>query len=222
MNTLALARLRAARRHQQGGVAMFIVTMMMTVLATVGLFALAAAATEVKTAGNERQSTQAHYLADYGIIAIAHNTDGANASFYTKRMLPTQKCMSLPIPTSAVTFDATTTSCGLFEMTDFQTAGSWSSSIPPTVTYAGTAPYQASIAPGSLGPVPTTAAFVVELTDANSVTAPGYSPGLSVQFVMVTATAMGLTLPSFAGAAAYGNEGIETQRARIIAGPILK
>jgi hypothetical protein len=43
MSALLLARHRFTRRRQQGGVAMFIVTMMMTVLATVGLFALAAA-----------------------------------------------------------------------------------------------------------------------------------------------------------------------------------
>lgn len=220
MKPLALAHVRSARRRRQGGVAMFVVTMMMTVLATVGLYALAAASTEVKTSGNERQSTQTHYLAEYGIIAIAHNADGPHATYYLGRMLPTQKCLSLPIPTSAVTLDPFTTSCGLFDMSDFQTTGNWL--IAPTVPYAGTAPYQASVTkPGSLGPVPTQAGFVVELTDSNAATAPGYSlTNQAVKFNMVTATATGVTLPSFANAAAYGNEGIETQRARIIAGPI--
>jgi hypothetical protein len=207
---------------------MFIVTMMMTVLATVGLFALAAASTEVKTAGNERQSTQAHYLADYGIIAMAHNADGVYASAYIKRMSPTQKCQSLPIPTSTVTLDPFTTSCGLFDMGDFQTTGGWLTS--PTVAYTGTSPYQSTITtPGSLGAVPTTAAFVVELTDLNAANAPGYGlTNQSVKFNMVTATASGITLPTFTGnsgygtvgSPAYGNEGIEMQRARIIAGPI--
>ena len=41
MNPLALAHHRSARRRRQGGVAMFVVTMMLTVLATVGLLVLA-------------------------------------------------------------------------------------------------------------------------------------------------------------------------------------
>ena len=105
MSPTLLARRRHARRLQEGGVAMFIVSMMITVLATVGLFALAAAATELKTAGNERQSTQTHYLAQYGIIAMAHNADGPYATAYLGRMTPTQKCQSLPIPASAVALD---------------------------------------------------------------------------------------------------------------------
>jgi hypothetical protein len=220
MNPLVLVHHRSARRRRQGGVAMFVVTMMLTVLATVGLYALAAASTEVKTAGNERQSTQTHYLAEYGIVAIAHNADGPFAAAYLGRMTSTQVCQSLPIPTSAVTFDPLTTSCGVFDMVDFQKTGNWL--IAPTVAYAGTAPYQASIStPGSLGPVPTLAGFVVELTDSNAATAPGYGlTNQTVKFNMVTATASGVTLPSFGGTSAYGNEGIETQRARIIAGPI--
>ena len=82
MNPTLLARRRSERRRQQGGVAMFIVSMMMTVLATVGLFALAAASTEMKTAGNERQNTQTHYLAEYGVVAIAHEVDSVKVGTY--------------------------------------------------------------------------------------------------------------------------------------------
>lgn len=202
---------------------MFIVTMMMTVLATVGLFALAAASTEVKTAGNERQSTQTHYLAEYGIIAMAHNADGPHSTAYLIRMTQNQVCQSLPIPPNAAmpsVLDPASLSCGLFDMVDFQTTGNWL--MPPTVTYTG-APYSTSVTtPGSLGPVPTTPGFAVELTDSNTAMAPGNSLGSNspVKFVMVTATAIGVTLPSFGAAASYANEGIEIQRARIVAGPL--
>lgn len=215
MSSLLLARNRFARRRQQGGVAMFIVTMMMTVLATVGLFALAAASTEVKTSGNERQSTQTHYLAEYGIIAITHNADGPHASAYVNRMVPNQGCQSLPVPQSALPLDPLTTSCAVFDMNDFQSTGNWL--IAPTVPYTG-APYSATT-PGSLGPIPTTPVFVVELTDRNTASAPGFSQG-TAQFSLVTATAIGVTLPAFGATAVYANEGIEIQRARIIAGPL--
>jgi len=203
---------------------MFIVTMMMTVLATVGVYALAAASTEVKTSGNERQSTQTHYLAEYGIVAMAHNADGQHGSGYFNLMKPTQVCQSLPIPPNAVVpnLDAFSSSCALFDMSDFQTLGNWL--IAPTVPYSG-APYNSSaVAPGSLGPVPTTAGFVVELTDKNTVDAAGFGlgPNSSVKFVLATATAIGTTLPSFAATASYANEGIEMQRARIIAGPLMQ
>ena len=43
---------------------MFVVAMTIAVLASVGIYALAAAANEVRTSGNERQNTQTHYLAE--------------------------------------------------------------------------------------------------------------------------------------------------------------
>jgi Tfp pilus assembly protein PilX len=224
MNPTLLARRRSERRRQQGGVAMFIVSMMMTVLATVGLFALAAASTEMKTAGNERQNTQTHYLAEYGVVAIAHEVDSVKVGTYLGLMFvqPRTTCQSDPIPTAnpvIQTTDNLARACARVEPADIQLLGQWSTS--PTVAYTGTAPYQASVVtPGSLGPVPTTAGFYVELTDPTATNAPPrYSFDLHLCFVTVTATSNGVTTPSVSGVAAYGDEGIEMQRARIVAGP---
>jgi len=223
MDTLLFARRRSARRRQQGGVAMFIVTMMMTVLATVGLFALAAASTEMKTAGNERQSTQTHYLAEYGVVAMAHEVDSAKVGSYLGLMFlqPRTTCQSLPIPAVPVVSasDNLARACTRVEPSDIQRIGQWPNA--PTVSYSGTAPYQASVTtPGSLGPLPTTAGFYVELTDPTFTSAPPrYSTDLHLCFITVTVTSTGVTTPSVAGQAAYGDEGIEVQRARIVAGP---
>ena len=58
---------------------MFIVAMTLAVLASVGVYALAAAANEVRTSGNERQNTQTHYLAEYGVLGAAHEMTGKRA-----------------------------------------------------------------------------------------------------------------------------------------------
>jgi len=65
MAILLLAKARAAHRPQESGAVMFIVTMILTVLASVGIYALAAATNEVTTSGSERQAAQTHYLAEY-------------------------------------------------------------------------------------------------------------------------------------------------------------
>ena len=54
---------------------MFIVAMTIAVLASVGVYALAAAATEVRMSGNERQNTQTHYLAEYGVLGVGARDD---------------------------------------------------------------------------------------------------------------------------------------------------
>jgi hypothetical protein len=223
MQPHTLAKRRSSRRSRDAGAAMFIVAMMITVLATVGLFALAAASTEVKTAGNERQNTQTHYLAEYGVVAMANISTAANAQGILGIMLAPNPdgCISLPIPSMVAATSPFDRACHRFEPAEFVKLGTWASGVPPTVAYAGTTPYQSSIpAPGSLGPVPTTAGFFVETTDPSSLTGPpGYQTGL-LCFLQFTATAAGVTLPTFAGSVAYDDMGVETQRARIVAGPI--
>ena len=67
----AQARQRSARRKESGGAVIFIVAMTLAVLASLGMYALASATNEVKTAGYERQSAQSHYLSEYGILGAA-------------------------------------------------------------------------------------------------------------------------------------------------------
>ncbi len=72
LTRLAGAKRRWSHRQDEAGAAMFIVSMTLTVLASVGIYALAAASNEVRTSGYERQNTQTHYLASYGVLGIAH------------------------------------------------------------------------------------------------------------------------------------------------------
>ena len=104
MNALALAKARTARRRREGGAIMFVVAMTTAVLASVGVFALAAAATEVRMSGNERQNTQTHYLAEYGVVGMAREMTSSKADFYVHMMsgTPDALCASLQyVPATA-------------------------------------------------------------------------------------------------------------------------
>src|SRR5580704_882781 len=66
---LPRAKRRASRRRTSAGGTMFVVAMTLAVLSTIGAWALQSAALEVRMAGYERQNTQTHYLAEYGVLA---------------------------------------------------------------------------------------------------------------------------------------------------------
>jgi hypothetical protein len=220
MNALALAKRRASHRHRDAGAVMFIVAMTLAVLASVGVYALAAAATEVRTSGNERQNTQTHYLAEYGVLGITHEIVSSKAQFYLGLMLgtPDNPCVSLPgVPSTA---SIVTRACRRLGSAELGQPWTNASTVVP---YAGTAPYQAGIAPGSFGPIPITGDFFVELTEPVQAMAPArYSTDLHFCFIEITATANGITQPIILGqpTGTYANQGVEVQRARIIAGPV--
>jgi hypothetical protein len=223
MHALSLAKRRSSRRRTEAGAAMFIVAMTTAVLASVGMYALAAASNEVRTSGNERQNTQTHYLAEYGVLGITHEIVSSKAQFYLGLMLgnPDNPCVSLPnVPATASIVTRACRRLGSPEMSI-----PWTNA-PVTVPYAGTAAYQPGIAPGSFGPVPVSADFFVELTEPVQAQAPArYATDLHFCFIEMTATASGITQPIIVGptdvkTGAYGNQGVEVQRARIIAGPV--
>jgi hypothetical protein len=220
---VALARQRTLRRRGEAGAVMFVVSMMVTVLAAVGMFALAASATEVRAAGNERQSAQTHYLAGYGILAFAREAEQGKVQSYVSLMKSNPDvCLSLPLP--SVTYmvsgneSALAKACYRISGPEFQKIGAWSTA--PSTAYAGTQPYYpTTAAPGSLGPVLINPGFFVEVTDVSSRNAPGYSTG-SCSFAVVTGTSFGVTQPMVGTTVAYGAEGQEMQRARFVAGPM--
>jgi hypothetical protein len=204
---------------------MFIVAMTIAVLASVGIYALAAASNELRTSGNERQNTQTHYLAEYGVIGATHDLIASKAQFYMGLMLsnPDPVCLSLPgVPATA---DPLTRACRRLEdKFDFQPG--WTGGTI-TVPYGAAAPYAAGVTPGSFGATPTTGGFFVELTDPVELSPPSrYATDLHFCFIQLTATASGVTQPVFAwqqGAtltSQFSGEGIEMQRARIVAGPV--
>ncbi len=203
---------------------MFVVSMMITVLAAVGLFALVASATEVRTAGNERQNAQTHFLAQYGVLALARESEGGHGPTLVSMMLNnTVSCLALPVP--AATYisggreSVNSKACARLYPADLQQIGNWGTA--PVVTYAGATPYLTTATnTGSLGPVPITASFFVELTIQGPGRQPaGYSGGQS--WIVLEGTSYGLTVPlSAAGSTVFGAEGTEIQRARFNVGPM--
>jgi Tfp pilus assembly protein PilX len=232
MNRLALAKRRAARRRRNGGAVMFIVAMTLAVLASVGVYALAAAATEVRTSGNERQNTQTHYLAEYGVLGAAREMVGSRALFTVKLMKSATyrdtNCVSLQgVPSTAPPAAIACVRMGAQEL-----GAGWA--LPaaqiPITKYGGnngSQPYSAGILPGSFGPTPMNGDFFVELTEPMQLSAPArYSTNSNACFAQITATSIGFTQPFFpsavnALAATYGGEGVETERARLVAGPLI-
>ncbi len=201
---------------------MFVVAMSTAVLASVGVFALAAAATEVRMSGNERQNTQTHYLAQYGVLGAAREMNSTKADLFVRLMMssPDTPCLSLPfVPTTA---NPTTRACR--RMGGPELSSGWAA--PVLNAYLGPAPYAAGFVPGSLGATPINGDFFVELTEPTQTTAPPrYSLDTHFCFDQLTVTSSGITQPLYptvanATTGTFGGEGIETQRARIVVGPL--
>jgi len=241
---LAHAKRRAATRRDEAGAILFIVAMIVAVLGSVGIYALAAAATEVRAAGNERQSTQTHYLAQYGILAAANYVQN-DTTLYEQLATtsPDWPCTSLP----GVTQSANALLRACFRIEEGDLTSVWGATggtppAPPLIDYGGTPsstsgsasasssgtsvpPLALNTPPGSLGPTPMTARFFVELTSPTQKAAPSrYALDLHFCFHEYTATAVGVTQPVYSQQSsnpggAYSAQGQEMQRARFLLGP---
>ena len=228
MTALALAKRRAALRHREDGAVMFIVAMTLAVLASVGVYALAAAAIEVKTSGNERQNTQTHYLSQYGVLGVAREMTGSYARFTIGRMKSTvyqdTNCVSLQGVTAA-----TPAALACVRMGSAELGAGWT--IPVVnQQYGGNTtpaqPYTTKTPPGTFGSTPMNGDFFVELTEPMQLSAPArYSSNANACFAQITATSIGFTQPFVPGGtnltSQYGGEGVETQRARLVVGPLI-
>jgi hypothetical protein len=217
MSSISIKR-RARRRARSAGGVIFIVALTMSVLAAVGMYALRASSLEIRTAGFERQSTQTHYLSEYGIVAA---TQAMNA-----QMLPTilsvmktattrdTKCASLAtsFTVGGQTPVGRSLDCNRIEMSDM---GTYLNNVPVAnliAVYGGS-----PTLPGSLGSAPMVANFWAEVTDAfPSKPLPGFSGQFST--CTFTVTSFGITQPYFAASnptAQFGSEGVEMSRARV-------
>lgn len=228
MSPLTLAKRRSSRRRHQAGAALFVVSMTIAVLASVGIYALAAATNDVKTSGYERQNTQTHYMSSFGVMGVAHEIAASKAQFYMMLMLTSpDKCpgsipgaYSMSVPPSILTL-----ACRRLGSLELSTMGTTAWTIPYVDPYAGTIPYQPGVPPGSLGPTTVQGDFFVELTEPVQTKPPaGYGLGMNFCFVEMTATSNGMTFPTFPSnpnwLQQYATQGVELQRARIVAGPV--
>jgi len=208
------ALFRAARREREQGAVIFIVAMTLAVLASLGLYALASTASEMKTAGFERQNTQAHYLSEYGVLGAAYDVNATTAQLYLGLMMdPLRRdtnCISLPgVSQTDPSIPNQVRACR--RMGSAELNQPWLSSS------------QGALPPNALGNAALTGDFFVELTDpAQTQPPPGYDMKLGLCFAQFTLTSVGLTQAAngTTGAQIYGSEGVETARAHITAGPI--
>ena len=218
-----LARMRARRRAESDGGVVFIVAMTLAVLAAVGMYALRAASTELKTSGYERQNAQTHYLTEYGVLAATQEVNATRAQLYLGLMTaaPDQRCISIAqsLSVGGVPSSPTIMSKACRRVGSKELAMSWSNvqANTPILT-----PYVSPTSPGSLGSAPITGDFFVEITDpAQASPPPGFDLKLGLCFMQMTVTSIGITTPIIStDTAKFAGEGLETARARIIAGPV--
>ena len=213
-NAVNLALFRAALRQREEGAVIFIVAMTLAVLASLGLYALASTSNEMKTAGFERQNTQAHYLSEYGVLGAANNVNPTTAQLYLGLMMdPSRRdtnCISLPgVNLSDPLIPNTVKACRRMGSGELNQA--WLSSA------------QTAIPANGLGSTSISGDFFIELTDpAQTQPPPGYDMKLGLCFAQFTLTSVGLTQAAngTTGLQVYGSEGVEVARAHITAGPI--
>jgi hypothetical protein len=218
------AKLRAARRATSDGAVMFVVAMTITVLAALGAWSLQSAALEVKMSGYERQSTQTHYISEYGVLAAMQSLTAT----YAAAVIPVAvtgvsgvraKCVSAPIATNP---NASCLAKACFRWLNSQATVAIYN--PSYTSPATTSPYAidpsstTGTTPGSFGLTSMQGDFAVEMTE------PAQGPaqaGTSGQyFYWVTLTSYGQTENTGTGTALYNSQGDEVLRTRVLAGPI--
>jgi len=221
---------------------MFVVAMTLAVLSTIGAWALQSAALEVRMAGYERQSTQTHYLAEYGVMDAMQDLSPGTAQAVVQGAM-------CGVPTANGVVHAACVSVPCVDFTQFPVASTCSEvTVPGTVhsvkPVAGTcwrweanamgggfpvattmnpidgADGGVSGAPGSLGATNTQGSFSAEVTEVGQGPAPsGFSqsstPGAPT-FYWAMVTSYGRT--STAGS--NSSEGDEQLRARLEVGPL--
>ena len=193
-------------------------------LASLGLYALQSASTEVKTSGYGRQNAQSHYLSEYGVSAGSTAMAGTTGQLYLGMMKnATQRdtnCTSL----LGTDVNASDLSKACRRMGAAELSGSWGTGLKAVER---TAVNKA----GSLGNNTMTGDFYVEVTDpAPSGNMWGIDTRLGLCFTQFTMTAVGITQPDTVGLAAqgvtlgdralYGSQGLLTSRARVVSGPM--
>jgi hypothetical protein len=121
----------ARRRLAQGGAVLFIVAMTLAVLASLGLYALQSASTEVKTSGYTRQSAQSHYLSEYGALTGVNAMSGTTGQLYLGLMQTTAtmdtQCTSL----ASVDPAASNLSKACRRMGSSELGAAWGTSVVP-------------------------------------------------------------------------------------------
>lgn len=199
-------RSRRRRRAGERGAAIFVVVLVITLLAGIGVYAARSTTLSSAATGSDRQMTQTHYLTEYGM--------GLSLSALSVDLVPTVKRMQEQPDTTCY---AMSTAIGARCIRLF-----------PAVLQARLTPAGKLIetpqgnAPGSLGRTSLDPAFAIELTDGTYTSpAQGYdrSPTSTApfRFFSITINASSHIRPT--GAPTWSSS--ESARAHITVGPLL-
>jgi len=223
---LHLAKGRAARRRAEDGGVIFIIAMTLAVLGAIGAWALQSAATEVRTAGYERQNSQTHYLSEYGAFVAMQNVNATiGPVFLTHAYCNPDSCVAAPTSGVASAPNKMLKACvRLGSSSDVAAplanlAGANTTTIASPIAQYGDA---GTTTPGSLGAIPMKGDFWVELTEPTPLAGgAGNDIQNGLSFYQFTLTVGGITQQQTSNTTAlYGSEGVELQRVRVVAGPL--
>jgi hypothetical protein len=213
-----------AERARQRGAAVFVVLLVITLLTALGVFAVRSASLATRSTGHHRQLTQTHYVADYGIVAMAGDL-GIRGDAHTANMKSASntQCVGYAelaapgpdqrVPTCAVY------SYGYLDAMVVQSYDSNKKLLDPATS---------SVA-GSLGPVPLEGDMRIEVTDWHPAWPPpegiDASGALPVGYATVTVSVNGMVRPPQVVAGSWDTTaataaGIEAQRAHVMIGPV--
>lgn len=206
-----------AHRANERGAAMFVVVMVVTVLAAVGVFAIRASSLAQLASGYVRQSTQNQQISEYGLLAVVTEMNTLRKDLYRNQMI------SRPAECYA-TAGAANKACYKFHAPDIQVnVGTGPLFAPASATDDGV------VIPGSLGPLPMMPMFAVEMFDlgpaarATPGSDVGGTSGAKSRYEQVTVVSTGRVQIGEAGAPTCSDEdvaGTAATKAFLIIGPI--
>lgn len=202
--TLRFALRRARLRRDSGGAVVFVVAVTLGVLAVMGVYALSATASEVRSAGHVREAMQGQRAAEFAMMATAETYSAAMGGALIKKSRNydaangrSTNCRSSKPPTMDQKFRDAEACLYLTEEQMKLMAGSLNAmnTIPTPIagcTNAADCPFfwgDSTAVPGSFGPTVNRPFLHVEVTNPVDVPPP---PGMSLDgswtFTQVTAT----------------------------------
>jgi hypothetical protein len=219
MTTKSVLLARARSRRRSAGAAMFIVAITLGLLAAMGVYGLAATASDVRAAGHGRQAAQAQHAAELAIQTSAYVIQTANAQQVMRNVAArvTPNCMTArPIGTLTGDPDLNRYANGCWMMTNDSTNDTFHALAQSGAQWgeAVTAPVMGPFSPQSFGEVPDYAHIRVELTNpVDWAPPPGFDQNFT--FTQLRATVRvemrpGTTLPA---------DSVATGRGRLVIGP---
>ncbi len=203
-------------RSSERGAAVFIVVMVITVLAAIGVFAVRSASLAQLASGYVRQSAQNQHISEYGLLAVVTEMNTLRRDLYRTQMVTRPSfCYA--------TQHAANPACYKFNGQDIQV------NVTNPLFESAVVADGETIEAGSLGPLPMMPLFAVEMFDlgpaarATPGSDVGGTSGTRMRYEQVTAVSTGRVQLDVVGSPICSDEavaGTATTKAFLIIGPI--